>query len=84
MCLVRTMIVEVSEQSRSQFYTQSSGAAAAAAAAAAPAAAVCCYTALAAAVLLLLAAVRHSVPDGQICCWFNSLNLIPVFSFPPM
>ena len=34
---------------------------------------VSCYTAVAvaaAAVLLFPAAVRHRVPDGQICCWF--------------
>ena len=35
---------------------------------------VCCYTAVVA------VAVRHRVPDGEICCC-GSLHLIPVFSF---
>ena len=37
-----------------------------------------CYTVAAAAVPLLPAAVRHRVPDGQIC-WF--VESVPVFSF---
>ena len=44
---------------------------------------VCCYTAAvaAAALQLLPAAVRHRVPDGQICCWFIEYDSSVLFLF---
>ena len=59
------MTIKVSsKQSRSQFYMRTE--------CCCWCCSVCCYAPFvaAAAVLLLPAAVRHRVPDGQICCWF--------------
>ena len=77
-CTICTMMIKVSsEQSNGQFYMRTECCRCC-----------CCSCVLihccvvaAAAVLLLPAAVRHRVPDGQICCWFIEFDLSVFFLF---
>ena len=74
-----TMIEVSSEQSRSQFYMLTECCCRCCCCCCS----LCCYTAVVAAatVLVLPAAVRHRVPEGQVCCCFIESDPSVLFLF---